>query len=79
MSSIIEAENLPSQPAETPLVIVREYDEESDTVLVAELERRCEMGQRGLPTLVTDHMGDPICRLRNFSTHVMLVKTSVSP
>ncbi|XP_022865805.1 probable N-acetyltransferase HLS1 [Olea europaea var. sylvestris] len=73
MSSIIEAENLPSQPAETPLVIVREYDEERDTVLVAELERRCEMGQRGKLTLVTDHMGDPICRLRNFSTHVMLV------
>ncbi|CAI9754151.1 unnamed protein product [Fraxinus pennsylvanica] len=73
MSSKIAAENMISPGAETPLVVVREYDEGRDKVAVAELERQCEVGQRGKPALVTDLMGDPICRLRNFASHVMLV------
>lgn len=79
MSSKIAAETMPNPGAETPLVVVREYDERRDKVAVNELERQCEVGQRGKPALVTDLMGDPICRLRYFASHVMLVKTSVSP
>lgn len=52
---------------------VREYDEDRDKVAVEELEGRCEVGQRGKPSLVTDLMGDPVCRVRHFSTHIMLV------
>ncbi|KAL3819133.1 hypothetical protein ACJIZ3_005038 [Penstemon smallii] len=54
-------------------VVVREYDEVRDTAAVEELERRCEVGQPGETALVTDLMGDPIARVRNFKSHVMLV------
>ncbi|XP_044479623.1 probable N-acetyltransferase HLS1 [Mangifera indica] len=54
-------------------VVVREYDEENDKVAVEEIERRCEIGQRGKPTLVTDLMGDPVCRVRHFPSHIVLV------
>lgn len=63
--------------AEQPLgrvdVVVREYDEDRDKAAVEELEGRCEFGQRGKPSLVTDLMGDPVCRVRHFPTHIMLV------
>ncbi|XP_048320105.2 probable N-acetyltransferase HLS1-like [Ziziphus jujuba] len=55
------------------VVVVREYDEERDKLAVEELESRCEVGQKGKPSLVADLMGDPICRVRHFSTHIMLV------
>ncbi|XP_062021479.1 probable N-acetyltransferase HLS1 [Rosa rugosa] len=56
------------------VMVVREYNEESDKVAVEEMERRCEMaGQRGRPSLVTDLLGDPKCRIRHFPTHIMLV------
>ncbi|CAB4272960.1 unnamed protein product [Prunus armeniaca] len=68
----VAAENSPSLvlPLE---VVVREYDKEIDKAAVEEMERRCELGQRGKPSLVTDLMGDPICRIRHLPTHVMLV------
>ncbi|KAJ7951985.1 Acyl-CoA N-acyltransferase (NAT) superfamily protein [Quillaja saponaria] len=56
-----------------PLVVMTEYDEERHKVAVEEMERRCEVGQRGKPSLVTDYLGDPICRVRQFPIHVMLV------
>ncbi|KAM6602368.1 hypothetical protein CsatA_021977 [Cannabis sativa] len=59
------------------VVVIREYDSEKDKVAVEELERRCELGggggRRDKPSLVTDLMGDPICRVRHFPTHIMLV------
>lgn len=67
MSVKVAAEYVPK------LVAVREYDEERDKVAVEELERRCEVGQQGKPSLVTDLMGDPICRVRPFPIHIMLV------
>ncbi|KAJ6702332.1 hypothetical protein OIU74_013478 [Salix koriyanagi] len=75
MSLKIAAENFPTLPAGEMenLVVVREYDEGRDKVAVEEMERRCEVGQRGKPSLVTDLMGDPICRVRNFPSYVMLV------
>lgn len=58
------------------MVVVREYDEERHKVEVEKLERLCEVGQRGKPSLVTDLMGDPICRIRHFQLHVMLVSNT---
>ncbi|TYH70629.1 hypothetical protein ES332_D05G129500v1 [Gossypium tomentosum] len=54
-------------------VVVREYDEEEDKVGVEEMERRCEIGEGGKPSLVADLLGDPICRVRHFPSHIMLV------
>ncbi|XP_011073602.1 probable N-acetyltransferase HLS1 [Sesamum indicum] len=65
--------NPPAAEEEKPPVVVRQYDEASDKAAVEELERRCEVGQPGKPSLVTDLMGDPIARVRNFVSHIMLV------
>lgn len=76
MSLKIAAESWPKsalERVEEPLVVVREYDEERHKVAVEKLEKLCEIGQRGKPSLVTDLMGDPICRIRHFQLHVMLV------
>ncbi|CAN1190754.1 Probable N-acetyltransferase HLS1 [Linum perenne] len=54
-------------------VVVRLFDGERDTAEVEEMERRCEIGQNGKPSLVTDLMGDPIGRVRHFPLHVMMV------
>lgn len=70
MSFKIAAESFPVTPLE---VVVREYDEDRDKAGVEELERRCEIGQRGKPSIVTDLLGDPICRVRNLPLRVMLV------
>jgi hypothetical protein len=59
-------------------VVVREYNEESDEAAVEEMERRWEMvGQRGKPSLVTDLLGDPKCRIRHFPVHIMLVRRKI--
>ncbi|OIV89187.1 hypothetical protein TanjilG_25173 [Lupinus angustifolius] len=55
------------------IVVIREYDEERHKVALEKMEKLCEVGQRGKPSLVTDLMGDPICRIRHFPLHVMLV------
>ncbi|KAI4355830.1 hypothetical protein L6164_004567 [Bauhinia variegata] len=76
MSLKIAAENWPNPPLEMegePLIVIKEYDEERHKVAVEKMERLCEVGQRGKPSLVTDLMGDPICRIRHFPIHVMLV------
>ncbi|KAG6415754.1 hypothetical protein SASPL_123169 [Salvia splendens] len=54
-------------------VVVRAYEQDRDKAAVEELERRCEVGQPGKPSLVTDLMGDPIARVRNFVSHITLV------
>lgn len=66
----VAAEQSPKLPLQ---VVVREYVEDKDKEAVVELENRCEVGQKGL---VTDLMGDPICRVRHFQTHIMLVSSS---
>ncbi|KAJ8755225.1 hypothetical protein K2173_019023 [Erythroxylum novogranatense] len=71
MSVKVAAENLAM--LKENMVVVREYDEEKDKEAVEEVERRCEVGQHGKPTLVTDLLGDPLCRIRHFPYHVMLV------
>lgn len=74
MSTRIAAESFPSPPpGEQSLVVVRVYDGERDKVAVEELERQYEVGKRGKPSVVTDLMGDPTARIRNFPSHIMLV------
>lgn len=76
------------------VVVVREYEEERDKAGVERMEMRCEVtGQRpGSDNnnkqkkrkkkkeafLVTDLLGDPLCRVRSFPLHVMLVPHSPS-
>ncbi|KAF6162487.1 hypothetical protein GIB67_026325 [Kingdonia uniflora] len=55
------------------IVLVREYDETSDKRAVEELERQCEVGSGGKMSLTTDHMGDPVCRVRHTPLYTMLV------
>ncbi|XWS11708.1 hypothetical protein CRYUN_Cryun37aG0022200 [Craigia yunnanensis] len=59
--------------ADENLLVVRQYDEEKDKVGVEEMERRCEIGEGGKHSLVVDLLGDPICRVRHFPSHIMLV------
>ncbi|KAE8688216.1 Multidrug resistance-associated protein 11 [Hibiscus syriacus] len=72
MSLKVAAVNFPTAGNEM-LTVVREYDEEKDRAGVEEMERRCEIGQGGKPSLVADLLGDPICRVRHFPSHIMLV------
>lgn len=70
------------------VVVVREYEEERDKAGVERMEMRCEVtGQRtGTDNkrkkkkafMVTDLLGDPLCRVRSFPLHVMLVPHSPS-
>lgn len=55
------------------VVVVREYDEKKDCRAVEEMENRCEVGPSGNLSLYTDHLGDPICRVRNSPAYLMLV------
>lgn len=69
MSSKIAAE-----VAAAAVVVVREYDEETDKRDVEEMERECdETGPHGKPVMVSDLLGDPVRRVRHFPCHTMLV------
>ncbi|XP_010063570.2 probable N-acetyltransferase HLS1 [Eucalyptus grandis] len=79
----------PTTEQPPPAVVVREYEEERDKAGVERMEMLCEVtGQRSGPDnkkkkkrkknkkkaiLVTDLLGDPLCRVRSFPSHVMLV------
>ncbi|KAG9440483.1 hypothetical protein H6P81_020648 [Aristolochia fimbriata] len=55
------------------VVVVRELEAERDCSGVEALERRCEVGPSGKMSLLTDLMGDPICRVRHSPAYLMLV------
>ncbi|KAL3525608.1 hypothetical protein ACH5RR_013980 [Cinchona calisaya] len=55
------------------VVVVREFDAKKDCSAVVDLERRCEVGPSGELSLFTDLLGDPICRVRNSPSYLMLV------
>lgn len=59
--------------AATVVVSVREYDPNKDRERVEAVERICEVGPSGKLSLFTDLHGDPICRVRNSPTFLMLV------
>ncbi|KAI9084575.1 hypothetical protein K1719_033563 [Acacia pycnantha] len=78
MSLKIAAESWPKPLLETAkstdeVLMVREYNEERHKIAVEKMESLCEVGQRGKPSLVTDLLGDPMCRIRHFPIHIMLV------
>ncbi|XP_027348467.1 probable N-acetyltransferase HLS1 [Abrus precatorius] len=55
------------------VVTVREFDPNKDRERVEAVERICEVGPSGKLSLFTDLHGDPICRVRNSPTFLMLV------
>ncbi|PRQ22729.1 putative transcription regulator GNAT family [Rosa chinensis] len=55
------------------ILVIRELDSKKDTPRVEELERGCEAGSSGEMSLFTDLLGDPICRIRNSPSFLMLV------
>ncbi|XP_039144418.1 probable N-acetyltransferase HLS1 [Dioscorea cayenensis subsp. rotundata] len=56
------------------LLTIRSYDKERDRSRVEELERNCEVGSRKKSSvLLTDTLGDPLCRIVNSPMYEMLV------
>ncbi|CAI8588971.1 unnamed protein product [Vicia faba] len=58
---------------ESVTVVVREFQANKDTERVVTLENTCEVGPTNKLSLFTDMLGDPICRLRNSPSFLMLV------
>ncbi|KAL6012171.1 hypothetical protein ACLOJK_002649 [Asimina triloba] len=54
-------------------ILVREFDAVRDIPAIEEMERLCEVGPSGKPSIFTDFMGDPISRIRHSSLYLMLV------
>lgn len=54
-------------------VSIREYDRERDMEAIEKLERSCEIGAGKGFSIVTNMMGDPLCRIRLFQLPVMMV------
>ncbi|KAK9066318.1 hypothetical protein SSX86_013639 [Deinandra increscens subsp. villosa] len=69
------AQNHQNPPEVT--VVIREYEEARDKAAVEAFESRCDFQQTGKPSLVTNLLGDPLCRVRHFPLHVMLVAEHV--
>lgn len=59
-------------------VIIRAYEAEKDCKKVEEVERMCEVGPSGKLSLFTDQLGDPVCRIRNSPTSLMLVSSPLT-
>ncbi|KAJ3669847.1 hypothetical protein LUZ60_010171 [Juncus effusus] len=59
-------------------VMVRNFDPERDSERVESVERMCEVGPSGKISLFTDLLGDPLCRIRNSPSFLMLVAEETS-
>lgn len=59
----------------TGVLLVREYNEKRDKEGVEEVEKQCDQygSTEGTPSLITDLLGDPISRIRQSASYVMLV------
>lgn len=55
-------------------LIIREYDPTQDQAGAEEVDRVCEVGPSGTMSLFTDHLGDPLARIRNSPAYLMLVR-----
>lgn len=64
---------------EVVVVNVREFDPNKDRESVEAVEKICEVGPSGKLSLFTDLHGDPICRVRNSPTFLMLVSNILNP
>ncbi|XVF62450.1 hypothetical protein PTKIN_Ptkin09bG0008900 [Pterospermum kingtungense] len=55
-------------------VLVREFDDGRDTEVVGKLEKNCEIiGSNKGTSIFTNMKGDPLCRIRFYPLHLMLV------
>lgn len=54
-------------------VLIREYNEDTDMEVVGRLEKNCEIGSNKEVSIFTNMKGDPLCRIRFYPIHVMLV------
>ncbi|KAK1291702.1 hypothetical protein QJS10_CPB17g02330 [Acorus calamus] len=72
---VVAAEPPPAPPQSRAVtVVVREYEEtERERRGVEALERLCEVGPSGKASLFTDQLGDPVSRVRNSPSFLMLV------
>lgn len=59
-------------------VLIREFNEHTDIEVVRKLEEDCEIGPNKGFSLCTKTNGDPLCRIRSYHPHVMLVCKSGS-
>ncbi|KAJ4966242.1 hypothetical protein NE237_018091 [Protea cynaroides] len=55
------------------VIVVREFDPSKDRVGVEEVERKCDVGPSGQISILTDSLGDPICRVRHSPAFLMLI------
>lgn len=54
-------------------VLIREFNEARDVEVVGKLEKKCEIGSKNGVALFTNMTTDPLCRIRFYAVHVMLV------
>lgn len=56
-------------------ILVREFDEDRDIEMVGKLERNCEVVSKMevSNSINMTAIGDPLCRVRFYPLHVMLV------
>ncbi|XWS38938.1 hypothetical protein CRYUN_Cryun18bG0006600 [Craigia yunnanensis] len=54
--------------------LVRDFDDSRDIEVVGKLEKNCEIGSNNKGTSIfTNMIGDPLCRIRFYPLHLMLV------
>ncbi|XP_059661947.1 probable N-acetyltransferase HLS1 [Cornus florida] len=54
-------------------ILIREFNEERDSEEVMKLEKNCEIGSKEGISIFTNMMDDPLCRVKLYPVHVMLV------
>ncbi|CAK9163169.1 unnamed protein product [Ilex paraguariensis] len=54
-------------------ILVREFNERRDIEAVKKLEKNCSIGSKKGISMFTNMMNDPLCRIRLYPVHVMLV------
>lgn len=60
-------------------VVIRIFNEKRDMEVVKKLEENCEMGsKKGVSMFTSNMMGHPLCRIRLYLVHVMLVGGMIS-
>lgn len=54
-------------------VLIREFSADTDIEVVGKLERNCELGSKRGFSIFTSMMCDPLCRIKFYPLHIMLV------
>ncbi|CAL9094146.1 unnamed protein product [Musa textilis] len=60
-------------------IAVREYDAKTDRSAAEAVDRMCEVGTSGKPSLCMDLLGDPLSRVRHSPAYLMLVAETTGP